>query len=44
MMTMGDKSPKSVLKKAAQKQVKTNAVDAEKRRVVAAKQAVFKKG
>jgi len=38
--TMGDKSPKSVNKKAAQKQSKTNASNQKKQQVAASKQAV----
>ncbi len=37
---MGDKSPKSVNKKAAQKQSKTNTSNQKKQQVAAAKQAV----
>ena len=40
---MGDKSPKSVRKQAAQKQTKENAESQKKRQAVAAKQVVFKK-
>ncbi len=38
--TMGDKSPKSVNKKAAQKQSKTNNSNQKKQQAAAAKQAV----
>lgn len=37
--TMGDKSPKSVHKQAAQKQSKANAIQAGKQQAMAAKQA-----
>ena len=40
---MGDKSPKSVNKKAAQKQVKANAAVQKKQQAAAAKQVVGKK-
>lgn len=42
-MIMGDKSPKSVQKQAAQKQVKANAAAQKKRQAAAAKQIVGKK-
>jgi hypothetical protein len=38
--TMGDKSPKSVNKKAAQKQSKSNSSNQKKQQAAAAKQAV----
>ena len=40
---MGDKSPKSVHKQAAQKQVKANAAAQKKKEAAAAKQVVGKK-
>lgn len=40
---MGDKSPKSVRKQAAQKQVRNNETDRKKQQAITAKQAVFKK-
>ena len=39
---MGDKSPKSVHKQAAQKQVKANATNQKKQQAVAAKQPATK--
>ena len=39
---MGDKSPKSVHKQAAQKQMKANAANQKKQQVVAAKQTAIK--
>ena len=41
-VNMGDKSPKSVHKKAAQKQVKANAAAEKKKEAVAAKQVAGK--
>lgn len=40
---MGDKSPKSVQKKAAQKQFKTNAANRKKEQALAAKQVSGKR-
>jgi hypothetical protein len=40
---MGDKSPKSVHKQAAQKQVKANATAQQKKQATAAKQVTGKK-
>lgn len=40
---MGDKSPKSVHKQAAQKQAKIDSANQKKRQDTAAKQVVFKK-
>jgi hypothetical protein len=40
---MGDKSPKSVHKKVAQKQLKTNAATQKKQQAAAAKQVAGKK-
>ena len=40
---MGDKSPKSVHKQAAQKQIKTNAATQKKQQAAAAKQVAGKK-
>jgi hypothetical protein len=40
---MGDKSPKSVHKKAAQKQLKSNAAAEKKRQATAAKQVTGKR-
>jgi hypothetical protein len=40
---MGDKSPKSVNKQAAQKQVKTNADNDKKKQAAASKNAALKK-
>jgi hypothetical protein len=40
---MGDKSPKSTRRHAAQKLAKSNAADHKKQQAIAAKQAVFKK-
>lgn len=40
---MGDKSPKSVRKQAAQKQAKSSMADQMKQQAIAAKQGVFKK-
>ena len=40
---MGDKSPKSVRRKASQKQAKNDADERKKRKAAAAKQVVFKK-
>jgi hypothetical protein len=42
-MDMGDRSPKSVHKQAAQKQIKTNAATQKKQQAVAAKQVAGKK-
>jgi hypothetical protein len=42
-MNMGDKSPKSVHKQAAQKQVKANAAAQKKKQAAAAKQVAGKK-
>ena len=39
---MGDKSPKSVRKQAAQKQTRTNAENQKRREAIGAKQGVFK--
>jgi hypothetical protein len=40
---MGDRSPKSVNKQAAQKQVKTNTANQKKQQAISAKQAANKK-
>jgi hypothetical protein len=40
---MGDKSPKSVHKKTAQKQLKANAADQQKKKAAAAKQVAGRK-
>jgi hypothetical protein len=42
-VVMGDKSPKSVHKKAAQKQQKANAADQQKKKAAAAKQVAGRK-
>ncbi len=39
---MGDKSPKSIHKQAAQKQLKANSANQKKQQAVAAKQAAIK--
>lgn len=40
---MGDKSPKSVRRQAAQKQMKSDTADQKKQQAIAAKQGAFKK-
>jgi hypothetical protein len=42
-VVMGDKSPKSVHKKSAQKQLKASAADQQKKKAAAAKQVVGRK-
>jgi len=41
---MGDKSPTSVRRQAGQKQAKADAVEKKKKKAIAAKQVVFKRG